>query len=105
MELQSNLKNLKKAGITPVAISYDKTDVLTKFAKKGDIQFPLLADPNSKTIKAYKILNSGAGGRMAGIPHPGTFIIGQDGKIVAKLAHDGYRRRHTSEQIIDAAKK
>ena len=103
MELQSNLGALKKAGITPVAISYDSEKVLARFAKEKRISFPLLSDPGSKTISAFKVLHTGMRrGRLKGVPHPGTFIIGQDGKIVAKLAHDGYRKRHTSVEIIEA---
>ena len=57
-------------------------------------------------IREYKILlNPGRkGSRQSGIPHPGTFIIGKDGKIIAKLAHEGYRNRHTADEIIKAAK-
>lgn len=105
MELQSNLAALKKAGIQPVAISYDPVAVLDRFARQRKITFPILADPGSRTIDAYKIRNEQGRGRMAGVPHPGTFVIGKDGKIVAKLAHDSYRKRHTTAEIIKAAGK
>jgi peroxiredoxin len=105
VELQSNLAAFRKAGIQPVAVSYDSVDVLKRFAKDRDITYPLLADPESRAINAFKIRNTAARGRTAGIPHPGTFIIGKDGRIVARLAHDGYRERHTSAQIIEAAGK
>ena len=97
---------MKKAGITPVAISYDSEKVLARFAKDKRISFPLLSDPGSKTISAFKVLHTGMRrGRMKGVPHPGTFIIGKDGKIIAKLSHDGYRKRHTSDEIIESAGK
>ena len=104
MQLQSSLAGLKKAGITPVAVSYDSVKTLARFAKDKSITFPLLADEGSKVIAAYKILlfPGRKGSRMAGLPHPGTIIIGRDGKIVAKLAHEGYRDRHTGEEIIAA---
>ncbi len=105
MELQSNLAAFRKAGIQPVAISYDSVDVLKRFAMDRDIAYPLLADPDSRVIDAFKIRNTAANGRVKGVPHPGTFIIGKDGRIIAKLAHDGYRERHTSTQIIQAAGK
>lgn len=105
MELQSNLAALKEAGIQPVAISYDSVEVLDRFARQRIITFPLLSDPGSKTIDAYKIRNEQGRGKTDGIPHPGTFIIGKDGKIVAKVAHEGYRERHTAEEIVKAAGK
>ena len=105
MELQSNLAAFRKAGIQPVAVSYDSAEVLKRFAKDRDIAYPLLADPDCRVIDAFKIRNTAAKGRVKGVPHPGTFIIGKDGRIIAKLAHDGYRERHTSAQIIQAAEK
>lgn len=106
MELQSNLAALKKAGITPVAVSYDSVKVLARFVKDRKIAFQLLSDPDSKTIEAFKIRHPSFNrGRLKGVPHPGTFIIGQDGRIIAKLAHDGYRQRHTAAEIIAAAGK
>ena len=103
MELQSNLAALKKAGIQPVAISYDSLALLQRFANDRKISFPLLSDSGSTVIDAFKIRNPRGRGRLNGIPHPGSFIIGKDGKIIAKLAHEGYRERHTSQQIIAAA--
>lgn len=96
---------LRKAGIQPVAISYDSVGVLKRFAKQRGITYPILSDPGSKTIAAYKIRNQRSKGRMAGVPHPGTFIIGKDGRIIAKLAHDGYRERHSTAEVIAAAGK
>jgi len=104
VELQENLAAFRKAGIQTVAISYDSAESLKRFARDRKITYPLLADPGSATIDAFKIRNPAGRGRTSGIPYPGTFIIGQDGKIIAKLAHAGYRERHTSEEIIKAAK-
>ena len=39
-----------------------------------------------------------------GIPYPGTFILDRSGVIRAKLFHEGYKERHVSEQILEAAK-
>jgi len=106
VQLQSRLAELKKAGIIPVAVSYDPVRILERFAKDRDIEFPLLSDPESKVIAKFRILlnPNEKRRRMAGLPHPGTFIIGQDGRIIAKLAHEGYRKRHTAEEIIEAAR-
>ncbi len=42
--------------------------------------------------------------RDDGLPHPGTIVVGPGGKVIAKLFFDGYRKRHTSQEIIDALK-
>ena len=86
-----------------VAISYDPVDVLAKFAEERKITFPLLSDPDSKTIKAFGILNKEATGKAAGVPYPGTFIIDSKGVVRAKVFLDGYRQRHTTDELIKAA--
>jgi peroxiredoxin len=87
-----------------VAISYDSGEVLEQFAKKRGIQFPLLSDPGSTTIKAWKLLNADAKGNGEGIPHPMTYVIGRDGVIRAKLGHEAYKDRHTVQELIQSAK-
>jgi peroxiredoxin len=79
--------------------------VLRKFAERRKITFPLLSDPGSKTIRAYGLLNKEAkGGRAEGIPYPGTILIDKDGIIRAKLFEDGYRVRHSTDELIKAAR-
>ncbi len=89
-----------------MAISYDSTEVLKKFASKRTITFPLLSDKDSKVIDAYKVRNQGANSkdRLKGIPHPGTFLIDSKGILRAKLGHEGYRERHAAKALIEAAK-
>ena len=82
-------------------ISYDSTEVLSRFAKRSAITFPLLSDEGSKVIDAFGIRNKA---RTDGLPHPGTYVLDSDGKVVAKLLFEGYRQRHTSQDIIDAVK-
>ena len=105
VQLQKNLKKLDDAGIQVVSVSYDSVDVLKKFAADREITFPLLSDPDSKTISAYGILNKAAKGKQAGIAHPGTFIIDKEGTVRAKLFHEGFVKRHGADDIVEAVKK
>jgi peroxiredoxin len=77
--------------------------VLAKFADKRKITFPLLSDSGSKTISAYGLLNKDAKGKAEGIPYPGTILLDQDGVIRAKLFLDGYKDRHSTDDLIKAA--
>jgi peroxiredoxin len=79
--------------------------VLARFAEKRKITFPLLSDVGSKTISAFGLLNKEVKGSAAGIPYPGTVVIDRDGVIRAKLFLNGYRDRHTKEQLIKAVKE
>lgn len=101
MQLQKDQKRIAGAGIQIIGISYDKPATLAAFATKRGIEFPLLSDPDSKVIKQFRLLNSGASGRKAGIAHPMTVLIDKRGVIRAKL--DGtVRKRHNAEQLIAA---
>ena len=77
--------------------------MLKKFADGAKITFPLLSDPESKTIDAYHIRNEAAKGRAEGVPNPGTFVVDREGVIRAKLFLEGYRDRHTTEALVEAA--
>lgn len=103
-ELQKNLPEIAGADIQLVALSYDAPATNAAAAKKLGLTFPLLSDPGSKTIDAYGIRNTEAGGRAAGVPHPVLFIVDRAGTIRAKLARDGYRERPESAEIVAAAR-
>jgi peroxiredoxin len=102
--LQSDLKLIEDAGVQIVGISYDDPKALKTASERMKITFPMLSDPESKTIEAYHIRNEAAKGKAVGVPHPGTFILDRQGVIRAKLFLEGYRERHTTEALITAAK-
>jgi peroxiredoxin len=102
--LQRDLKSIEGAGIHVVGISYDQPAVLKRFSDKAKITFPLLSDPDSKTIEDFHIRNESAKGKAQGVPNPGTFILDKKGVIRAKLFLEGFRDRHTTDVFIKAAK-
>jgi peroxiredoxin Q/BCP len=102
--LQRDLKSIEDAGVQLVGISYDEPAVLKRFSDRMKVTFPLLSDPGSETIDAYHIRNEAAKGKAEGVPHPGTFILDQQGVIRAKLFLEGYRDRPSAEEIVKAAK-
>ena len=105
VQLQSSLKEIEASPGQVVAISYDSPAILKRFAEKSAITYPLLSDAGSKTIDAYGIHNKEAPERWNGIPYPGTFIIGTNGVIRAKILLDGYKERHAVEALVEALKK
>ena len=92
------MASIKETETRIVGISPDSSETLKKFSAENGIHFLLLSDPGSKTIKAYKLLAS------RGLPHPGTILIDKSGIIRAKLFRDGYRARHSNEELIGIAK-
>ena len=107
MQLQKDLAKLEKANIQVVGVSYDSREILKGFAKRAKITFPLLADTESKAITGFGIRNQSvpAGSKLDGVPYPGTFLLDANGVVVAKLFKEGYVKRHTSDELLEAAAK
>ncbi len=60
----------------------------------------MLADPDSKTIQAYGVLNQEATGMQKGFARPGYFFIDPNGIIREKFFEAKYRERLTGNSII-----
>jgi hypothetical protein len=60
----------------------------------------LLADPDSKTIRAYQVLNSEAIGQFKGMARPGYFFIDAKGAIREKFFEAKYRERLSGNNVI-----
>jgi len=86
------------------AASYDKGDVLKAFAEEKRISFPLLSDKDSQTIREFGILNEETKDdpTVGGIPHPGMFLIDENGIIREKYFKRDYRQRYLASEILTA---
>ena len=100
LELQRNLPVVTREGYGLAAISYDPPATLRAFADKHGLTFPLLSDSGSKTITAWGLLNRAATGRAAGVPHPGTFIIAPDRRVVERAFETAYEERSTATSVL-----
>jgi len=98
--LQSAKARFGKQGLTLAAISYDSEAILKYFADRQHIDFPLLADPDSKVIRDYLVLNTEAAGRYQGMARPGFFFIDSKGIIREKFFEAKYRERLTGNNVI-----
>lgn len=101
VELQANQKLMKNEKIQVVGISSDTTQILNKFTKKSKITYPLLSDKDGKVMEKFGVRNKQSRGIL---PHPGLIILDKNGIVKGKLFHDGYRKRHTSAQLIEKIK-
>ncbi len=87
-------------GIKLAAISYDSEEILRFFGDRHKIEYPLLGDPDSKTIRAYAVLNEEATGMQKGFARPGYFFIDPKGIIREKFFDPRYRQRLTGDSIL-----
>lgn len=104
----AGFRSLKQDGdkFNLVAISPDPANRLqetkAKVAKdgKGEIPFPLLSDPGSKTVNAYGVYDpTYAGQDVDGIPHPSIFILDKNRKVLWASISMDYKKRPTNEEI------
>ena len=82
------------------AISYDSPAILKDFADRYKIDYPLLSDPQSKTIASYRVLNAEATGMMKGMALPGYFYIDANGIIREKYFEAKYTDRFTANNVM-----
>ena len=70
------------------------------FSNRRKIEFPMLADPDSKTIRAYQVLNAEAVGQFKGMARPGYFFIDAKGVIREKFFEAKFRERLSGNNVI-----
>jgi hypothetical protein len=102
VELQSRAADLSKQGIGLIAVSYDSTETLKKFAVSRGIAFPMISDAGSTIIRRYGLLNETIDPktRFYGVPHPGTFMLDRKGVVTARYFEDAYQERNTVSSIL-----
>jgi hypothetical protein len=100
VQLQNAKRRFEERGITIAAISYDSPAILKEFAARHKIDFPLLADPDSKIIRSFNVFNGEAKGMTKGMSHPGFFYIDANGVIREKYFEAKYTDRFTPNNVI-----
>ena len=112
VELQRNVHGPQGDGVAVFGISYDPVSVLSGFAAKHKITYPLLADVGSKVIIDIGILNTQVEEERAfwgkpvedrhrGLPFPGTFMLDEDGIVVDKAFERSHRIRPGGKVLLE----
>jgi len=83
-----------------VLLFFRSAAILDDFAERHKIDFPLLADPDSKIIVSFNVLNAEATGKNKGMAHPGFFYIDSGGVIREKYFERKYTERFTPNNVI-----
>jgi peroxiredoxin len=91
------------------AVSVDPPDVSKDFAAKlsadgrGEINFPLLSDPDHRTIDAYGLHDPAYdGGKFNGIPRASVYVIDRKGIVAWARIETNYRERPANDEIRSA---
>lgn len=102
MELQEKKAEFERNGLKVASVSYDSVEILKSFADRAGITFPMLADPDSKIIRDFGILNESIpkGNPTYGVPYPGSYILDGRGIVQSKYFTLDYRERYTGGDIL-----
>ena len=103
--IQKNLAKFEEAGIRPIAISVDSSEVSHDHAAKLGFTFPILSDPKAEVIRKYDLLHAGAGIDGQDIARPGEFLVDSTGTVKWMNLTENFWVRATPEQILEAAKR
>lgn len=97
--MQASLNQFAAADAALIAISVDSVEQNRKLATDLKLTFPLLSDPELKTIDAYGVRHRG-GNNGRDIARPATFIIDREGIIRWRNLAENVRLRPRPEQIL-----
>lgn len=81
-DFRDNLNSLKSAGYQVIGISPDTPEKLKKFEENEELNFPLLSDPDKKTLEEWGAFGEKKlyGKISVGVIRS-TFVVDPDGKI------------------------
>jgi len=121
--LKKSLPQFKKYGAQLIAVTPQTPDKSAEQIKKDKFPFEVLSDLNSQVMKDYRLyfelpddliavykkhkldIEAFNGKGRAVLPVPGTFVINQQGIVVAKQAETDYKKRMEPADIIKALQK
>jgi peroxiredoxin len=104
MDMKDAPGPLEARGYKLAALSYDPTDVLTRFTEQRSIPYPLLSDTGSVTIDAWKLrdIRYKPDSFAWGVPYASIYVLSPKGVLKAKLAEEDYKVRPPLSAILEA---
>jgi len=106
--LQRARQDFAAHGLGVAAITYDSQPTLEDFAERKGIEFPLLSDPTSDTIRRFGLLdpdNTTGNVPAFGAPsvaYPGYFVLDRAGVVRERFVDGRYDDRRTANSIVGA---
>jgi AhpC/TSA family protein len=93
-------------GLGVAAISYDEPGVLKAFATRKGVTIPMLADPGSRIIRQFRMVdpdnteNNVPAYGAKDTAYPGYFAINPAGVVTERFVDGGYDDRRTANALI-----
>lgn len=103
--IEQHLAEFQAAGVEPVAISVDPSNVSLDLATKAGYTFPILSDPDAELIRRYGLLHAKGGPDDHDIARPAEFLIDRDRKVYWANFTEDVRVRARAEEMLAAAEE
>lgn len=102
VDTEASRDSLRKNGLGVVGISGDSPEILKKFADGKGIDFPLLADSESRIIRDFQVLDATVlpGSPGYGVPYHGHYIVDENGIVTAKLFDAKATMAHSTGVVV-----
>ena len=104
--MQGARERFKVKGLEIASISYDSDAVLRAFAKRSGVTFPMLADPGSRLIRQFRMVdpdnteNNVPSYGNKDVAYPGYFVVNPAGMIVERFVDERYDDRRTGNSVV-----
>ncbi len=104
--MQGSRERFKSKGLDIASISYDSDSVLRAFAKRSGVSFPLLADPGSRLIRQFRMVdpdnteNNVPSDGSKDVAYPGYFVVNPAGLITERFVDERYDDRRTGNSVV-----
>jgi peroxiredoxin len=79
-------------------VANDDPAELAALRRDRGLEYPVLIDPGSRTIRAYGVLNEAHGS----IAHPTTLVIDTEGVVQFVRVDENYTIRPAPEELLEA---
>jgi len=104
VELDRSYKAIVETGVNVALVTVDGMPAIRQFLTEHPVQYPILSDEQVELVRRFGIANEhipeDSPIHRRGMPYPGSFLIGTDGKIRDKIVLDDYQYRPASTMLV-----
>ena len=110
-ELRELLTKAEREQVELLAISPDPPEKNLELLRRiqgdspGPLPYRVLSDADHAVIDRYGLLNEQAAAAGRFVPHPATYLIDKQGKVIWRFVEVNYKIRPANEVIRDALRK
>jgi peroxiredoxin Q/BCP len=99
--------DFRAIGYEIAAVSNDAVDILSQVARRRQIDFPLLSDPDSRIIRAFGLIDDRYGRDSAwhGVALPMIFVIDRNHTITHRFSSPDFRERPDVDAVLKLLRK